>query len=75
MGDGDIANALNPSPALLAYLIQMPMSVDEYLMWSISEGGTDLGTAMPAFKEKLSREEIWKIIAFMRAGFPETIEE
>jgi mono/diheme cytochrome c family protein len=25
---------------------------------------------MPAFKDILSREEIWKIIAFMRAGFP-----
>ncbi len=38
MGDGEIANSLNPSPALLAYMIQMPMAVDEYLLWSISEG-------------------------------------
>jgi mono/diheme cytochrome c family protein len=28
MGDGDAGKALNPSPALLAYMIQMPMSVD-----------------------------------------------
>ncbi len=75
MGDGDAARALTPSPALLAYLIQMPMSVDEYLMWSIAEGGEELKTDMPAFKDKLSREDIWKIIAFMRAGFPEMAAE
>ncbi|MGR5409579.1 c-type cytochrome [Vibrio sp. PID23_8] len=38
MGDGKIANSLNPSPALLAYMIQMPMAVDGYLLWSISDG-------------------------------------
>ena len=70
MGDGVAAKSLSPSPALLAYMIQTPMLVDEYLMWSISEGGMAFGTAMPAFKDKLSAEEIWKIIAFMRAGFP-----
>ncbi len=71
MGDGESAKALNPSPALLAYMVQMPMSVDEYLMWSIAEGGKAFGTDMPAFKDKLPPEEIWKIIAYMRAGFPE----
>lgn len=70
MGDGEAAKNLNPSPALLAYMVQMPMSVDEYLMWSIAEGGKEFGTAMPAFKDTLSKEEIWKIISFMRAGFP-----
>nr|MDJ0958976.1 cytochrome c [Arenicellales bacterium] len=75
MGDGDAAKALTPSPALLAYLIQMPMSVDEYLMWTIAEGGVDLKTDMPAFKDKLSQEDIWRIIAFMRAGFPDTMPE
>lgn len=70
MGDGDRARALTPSPALLAYMIQMPMSVDEYLVWTISEGGDELGSDMPAFKDRLSRNEIWEIISFMRAGFP-----
>jgi len=69
MGDGEAAMTLNPSPALLAYMIQMPMSVDEYLMWTISEGGKAFGTAMPAFKDTLTAEEIWKVIAYMRAGF------
>ena len=75
MGDGDAAKALTPSPALLAYLIQMPMSVDEYLMWTIAEGGKDLKTDMPAFKDKLSQDDIWKIIAFMRAGFPDPLPQ
>jgi mono/diheme cytochrome c family protein len=70
MGDGEAAKALNPSPALLAYMIQMPMSVDEYLMWTVSEGGKAFETAMPGFKSTLSAEEIWKIVAYMRAGFP-----
>jgi mono/diheme cytochrome c family protein len=70
MGDGEAGRALNPSPALLAYMINMPMAVDEYLLWTISEGGEPLGTDMPAFKDVLTTEEIWNVIAFMRAGFP-----
>ena len=46
------------------------MMADEYLLWAISEGGAPFGTDMPAFKDALSRDEIWQIIAYMRAGFP-----
>ena len=60
---------LLPSPALLALLMNRRISIDEYLLWSIAEGGTPFETAMPAFKGALTREEIWTIIAFMRAGF------
>ena len=70
-GDGMLANDLSPSPALLSFLISMPMSVDEYLLWSISEGGIAFGSEMPAFTSELAREEIWKIVVFMRAGFPQ----
>ena len=70
MGDGDHANALSPSPALLAYMIRRPIAVDEYLLWSVSEGGAAFGSKMPAFKDKLSQDEIWKIVTYMRAGFP-----
>ena len=68
--EGKTGESLSPSPALLAYLIQHPISVDGYLLWSISDGGGAFGTSMPAFKDKLSRDEIWNIIAYMRAGFP-----
>ncbi len=70
MGDGEAANSLSPSPALLAYMIQMPMMVDEYMLWTISEGGEAFGTAMPAFKGILTKDEIWYIITYMRTGFP-----
>jgi mono/diheme cytochrome c family protein len=70
MGNGDTPRSLLPSPALLAYMIQRPISVDEYLLWSIAEGGKQFDTEMPAFKGRLARQEIWRIIAYMRAGFP-----
>jgi mono/diheme cytochrome c family protein len=70
-GHGDAGLALMPSPALLAHMVRMPHAVDEYLLWAIAEGGEPFGTDMPAFKEELSRGQIWQIIAFMRAGFPE----
>lgn len=70
-GGGEGSLALSPSPALLAYMIQRPVAVDEYLLWSIADGGKQFGSAMPAFKDKLAREEIWRVIAYMRAGFSE----
>jgi mono/diheme cytochrome c family protein len=69
LGDGDASKSLLPSPALLAYMIKRPVSADEYLLWAISEGGDEFKTAMPGFKDKLNRDEIWQIIAFMRNGF------
>jgi mono/diheme cytochrome c family protein len=74
LGNGALAQDLTPSPALLAYLVQQPIAVDQYLLWSISEGGKAFGTAMPAFKTALTQRQIWQIIAYLRAGFPE-IEE
>ena len=69
-GDGSAGRSLSPSPALLAYLIQMPATVDSYLLWSISEGGVSFKTGMPSFKAELARDDIWRIVTFMRAGFP-----
>jgi mono/diheme cytochrome c family protein len=74
-GDGTLATALSPSPALLAYMVHQPIAVDQYLLWSISEGGKAFGTAMPSFKDELAREQIWQIIAYLRAGFPDFDEE
>jgi mono/diheme cytochrome c family protein len=75
LGNGALASALSPSPALLAYMIQQPIAIDQYLLWSISEGGKQFGTAMPAFKDELTQEQIWKIVAYLRAGFPAVEEE
>jgi mono/diheme cytochrome c family protein len=71
LGDGDQSKAVAPSPALLAYMIRRPVSVDEYLLWSISDGGQQFETDMPAFKDELSRDDIWRVVAYMRAGFPQ----
>ena len=69
LGEGEAGNDLYPSPALLAFMIQMPIAVDSYLMWTISEGGEAFNTGMPAFKEKLNDEDIWRVITYLRNGF------
>ena len=71
LGNGNLSQALRPSPAMLAYLVGQPFAVDQYLLWSIAEGGKPFGTAMPAFKEQLTREEIFMIVAYLRAGLPD----
>ena len=70
LGNGELAYSLNPSPALLAYLMQQPIAIDQYLLWTISEGGKEFGTAMPSFKSELTKDQIWQIVAYLRAGFP-----
>lgn len=70
-GDGDAGRDLAPSPAFLAYLIKHPRSVDEYLLWTISEGGVQFGSKMPTFKETLTEQQIWQIVTYMRADFPD----
>lgn len=75
LGNGALAHAFSPSPALLAYLVEQPIAIDQYLLWSISEGGKPFGSAMPAFKTELSQDEIWQIVAYLRAGFPAIEEE
>ena len=70
LGNGEMAANLAPSPALLAYLMDQPIAIDPYLLWTISEGGVPFGTKMPAFKDTLTKEQIWQIVAYLRAGFP-----
>ena len=69
-GGGDAGLTLKPSPALKTYISRRPWAADEYLLWSVAEGGVKFGSTMPAFRDQLSRREMWQIIAYMRAGFP-----
>ncbi len=69
LGNGKAGYDLYPSPALLAYVIHAPISVDSYLMWTVAEGGKNINSEMPGFKTDLSREEIWQVITYMRFGF------
>ncbi|WP_210209125.1 c-type cytochrome [Dichotomicrobium thermohalophilum] len=69
-GDGPRAQALRPTMPSLPYTLEQDYSTDAYLLWTIMEGGEPFGTEKPAFKNELTTEQAWQIIAYMRAGFP-----
>ncbi len=70
-GNEPAAAGLVPPPPALRRTVRMPMVSDGYLYWRIREGGQRFRTAMPAFGNVLSKDAIWKIILYMRAGFPD----
>jgi mono/diheme cytochrome c family protein len=71
-GNGAAGRNLSPRPTNLASLAQMPMAQsDPYMYWAIAEGGAQFGSAMPAFKGTLSKNDIWAVITFIEAGFPQ----
>lgn len=65
-GDGPAAKDLNPAPSNLTAVVHMPIASDAYLLWTVSEGGAPVGSAMPAFKDSLSREQIWQLVSYLR---------
>ena len=72
-GSGPEAFALVPAPADLDWLARTPKSPGEaYTYWSIAEGGRQFESDMPAFKDRLSKEDIWAVTAYVRAGLPRT---
>lgn len=69
-GDGPQAADLNPSPADLRQ--HLPLHTDPQFFAFVADGVG--GTAMPAWREQFSDEEIWNIINFLRSEF-QTIDE
>lgn len=69
-GNGPEGKELNPRPANLYRTLSSRIASDGFLFWTISEGGEALGTGMKAFKGKLTDDQIWKVITFLRAGMP-----
>ncbi len=65
-GDGEGGKELNPKPANLAFIMDRWIATDDFLMWSIAEGGEKLKTDMPPFKDVLTAEERWQIIHYMQ---------
>jgi len=61
-GDGPIGEALDPKPQNLAKL--QTVAGDDYLFWRITEGRP--GTSMPPWKNILTEEQIWQVVAFVR---------
>lgn len=66
MGDGPAAQSLNPKPQPLAK--EMSSLQDDYILWRIAEGGAmaPFHSAMPAWKNIFSQEQIWQVMAFLR---------
>lgn len=70
-GTGPDAFALVPAPADLEWLSRKPKARSQaYIYWSIAEGGRRFDSEMPAYKRTLSRNEIWAVTAYLRAGMP-----
>lgn len=70
-GDGPAGASLSPPPGNLAWLSDMPMGQwDAFIYWSVAEGGGQFGTAMPAFKDTLSKDDIWAVTAYIQAHLP-----
>jgi mono/diheme cytochrome c family protein len=65
-GDGEAGAGLSPPPANIAFATGRPMVTDGYLFWTLAEGGAPVGSAMPPFKDLLSEDEIWQLIAHLR---------
>lgn len=67
-GDGPAAEGLDPQPASLADAHMMEELSDGYLFWRVSEGGVmgPFNSAMPAWKDTLSDDEIWQVITYIR---------
>lgn len=63
-GDGVAGAALNPLPSPIGHTSQMLS--DELVFYRISEGGVEFQTAMPAWKDVLTDEQIWDVIAYVR---------
>ena len=64
MGNGPAGQAMDIAPAPVAHTSQMLS--DAYLFWRTNEGGADFGSTMPAWKDVLTEEEIWSVIAYIR---------
>ncbi|HLC21299.1 MAG TPA: c-type cytochrome [Candidatus Methylomirabilis sp.] len=71
-GKGHFAHGLNPAPADFTDAGTIAMLQESYLFWRIAKGGPGLpkesapwNSAMPAWEDRLSDEEIWKVILFL----------
>src|SRR5689334_6999049 len=70
-GSGPQAFASVPAPADLEWLARAPKKSSEpYIYWSIADGGRQFESDMPAFKDRLSKRDIWALVTYIRAGLP-----
>jgi mono/diheme cytochrome c family protein len=74
-GDGLFAQGLNPVPADFTDAATITQLQQSYVFWRIAKGGRGLpvesapwNSAMPAWEEDLTEEEIWKVIIYLYEG-------
>jgi len=68
-GDGESGAYFDPLPSDLTVSVVDPAVTDGYLVWTIAEGGKPISSGMNAFAKKLSAEDMWSIIHYMRSAF------
>ncbi|MFQ5801816.1 MAG: c-type cytochrome [Candidatus Methylomirabilales bacterium] len=71
-GGGLFAHAFNPPPANFRDPGTIAMLQESYLFWRIAKGGVGLpkestpwNSVMPAWEDRLSEDEIWKVIMYL----------
>ncbi|NPA07261.1 MAG: cytochrome c [Chloroflexi bacterium] len=64
MGEAEAGQVLDP-PALPLARTTRQVS-DAYLYWRIHDGGLPFGTAMPAYGNALTEQQIWDVINYIR---------
>ncbi len=67
-GDGRAAPKLDPKPTDFTDRTHLSAMKDDYLFWRTSEGGAmePFHSKMPAWKDRLSEEERWKVLSYIR---------
>lgn len=63
-GRGPISATQDPGPTSFLDKEYISQHSDQHLFWVVREGSQ--GTAMPGFKEKLTDDEIWLIVSYLR---------
>lgn len=71
-GDGYFAHAFNPAPIDFTNSGTIPQLTESFVFWRIAKGGPGLpregapwNSAMPAWEDLLTEEEIWAVIVFL----------
>lgn len=74
-GDGHLADAFNPRPASFRDTGTIAQLQESYVFWRIAKGGPGLpkesapwNSAMPAWEDRLSEEDIWSVILWIYHG-------
>lgn len=70
-GNGPAGKNLDPAPANLLEAMQEKIISDEYLMWTIREGGRNIHTDMPSFEDRgdIDQKDAKDIIKYLRHAF------